>query len=377
MVDDIISISNCGYKSVDLNAYITTQCELKKLRFHVPDEKGKTKCHQIHIGKDSVLCPTLKIHGFNMQKVKEDKYLGDILSSGGKNTTNLKDRIGKGLGIISEIMSILDTISFGFQYFRIFAILREAMFLNGILTNAEVWYGVKNCEIEGLEDLDRTLIRKAPKEANYLELGLIPIKFIIKARRINYLHDILRSDENGMLYKFFQAQSECPSKEDWSEQVKMDLKDLQIKEDIPILKTMTKIGVKTIVKKQLRQSVLDALNVEKYRHSKMDNLVYIEFKMQEYFLSEELTTTQKRIIFLFRTRMANFKENFRGFSPPLPCKICGMEIDSQSHAVICFQTLRFTTTKGNYDEVFLTNISRVIAIMLEQIMEIRKNKDDH
>ena len=120
-----------------LNTYLTTQCELKKLRFHIPDENGKTKCHQLHIGKSSIVCPDLKIHGHNMEKVLNDKYLGDILSSDGSNTANLKERIGKGLGCISDIMSILDTISFGSHYFRIFTLLREAKFLNAILTNAE------------------------------------------------------------------------------------------------------------------------------------------------------------------------------------------------------------------------------------------------
>ena len=82
----------------------------------------------MHIGKESVLCPDLKIHGYNMEKVSSDKYLGDILSSDGRNSINMKERIGKGIGIISEIMSIMDTISFGFKYFRMLILLREAMF---------------------------------------------------------------------------------------------------------------------------------------------------------------------------------------------------------------------------------------------------------
>ena len=47
MVDDLLSVSACGHDSVAMNTYLTTQCELKKLRFHVPDDKGKTKCPSI------------------------------------------------------------------------------------------------------------------------------------------------------------------------------------------------------------------------------------------------------------------------------------------------------------------------------------------
>ena len=80
------------------------------------------------------------------------------------------------------------------------------MFINGILTNAETWHSVKKTEIEELEQLDRSLLRKifkvpisTPKESFYLELGLLPIGTVVKARRIVYLHDIANMKENEML----------------------------------------------------------------------------------------------------------------------------------------------------------------------------------
>ena len=108
----------------------------------------------------------------------------------------------------------------------------------------------------------------------------------------------------------------------------------------------------------------------------MDDMMYTEVKIQDYFLNQEFTTSQKRNIFLFRTRMANFSENFQGFNPPLPCKICRMDIDSQSHSVICFLTIKDIKQKGNYEEIFLNKISKDTAVMLGKIMEIRKKKDD-
>ena len=53
-----------------------------------------------------------------------------------------------------------------------------------------------------------------------------------------------------------------------------------------------------------------------------------------------------------------------------------MDVDSQAHSVICFLTIKDGSRKGNYDEIFLNNISRETAIMLEEIMEIRKKKDE-
>ena len=61
------------------------------------------------------------------------------------------------------------------------------MFINGIVTNAEVWYGASDTLIEDLEEVDELLLRKilnghskTPKEALYLETGVVPIRYIIK-----------------------------------------------------------------------------------------------------------------------------------------------------------------------------------------------------
>ena len=383
MVDDLLAVSPCGHQAVALNTFLTTQCELKKLRFHVPDENGKTKCHQMHIGKNTVICPDLKIHGHKMEKVMSDKYLGDILSSNGTNSINLKERIGKGIGKINEILSILDTISFGHQYFRILILLREAMFINSILTNADIWFGVKDSEVSELEDLDRSLLRRAfqcpittPKEACHLELGLLPIGCILKARRANYFHYLVNSEQDGMLYKFFQAMSENPSKDDWTEQAAEDLKDLEIEENFSYFKSVSKMKFKTIVKLKTKEHALDRLNEEKFKHSKMENLVFTSMEIQKYLLSEEITLAQKRNIFLLRTRMADYEQNYSGGSSQLitPCRICLLHSDCQAHSVKCYETLKSVTKKGNYTEIFSNRISTDTAIMLHEITEARKNK---
>ena len=38
--------------------------------------------------------------------------------------------------------------------------LRNAMFLNGILTNSEVWHGINDEDIGKLEEVDECLLRK-------------------------------------------------------------------------------------------------------------------------------------------------------------------------------------------------------------------------
>ena len=81
-VDNLMAIIHiCGQEYLAVNNFINTQIELKKIKFHTPDVNGKTKCHKMHIGKQSHLWPELQVHGTKIVKVNEDTYLGDVISA--------------------------------------------------------------------------------------------------------------------------------------------------------------------------------------------------------------------------------------------------------------------------------------------------------
>ena len=195
MVDDLLGIAPCGLESLALNTFINVQIEMKKLRFHTPGADGKSKCHQIHVGRPNEFCPTLHVHGTKMLSVTSDTYLGDVVSGDGSNKINIETRVSKGLGKIAQIMSMVGKISLGKHYFKIALLLRESLFLSSILTNSEVWYRVTKAEIEELELLDRSLIKRifsvpdsTPSSALFLETGCIRVGTTIKARRVNFLY---------------------------------------------------------------------------------------------------------------------------------------------------------------------------------------------
>ena len=130
----------------------------------------------IHVGNDLGICPQLKVHESVMQIVSHDKYLGDIISSDGKNDLNVQD-LSKGHGLVTQIMNILEKVTLGSHYFKVALQLRESIFVNGITTNAEVWYGLSSKQVEQMESLDKMLLRKVletpvstPVEGIYLEL---------------------------------------------------------------------------------------------------------------------------------------------------------------------------------------------------------------
>ena len=216
MVDDLLCVNSCGLDTVLLNSFIKAKSNMKKLQF------GEKKCHKIHVACDQTLCPSLTVDrwkekqidkvetnkssvedihdGFHeLEESSSEKYLGDIISRTGKNDENIQARYKKGLGIIKQILSILEELCFGKYFFKVAKILRDSLFINSILLNSEVWYNLSKSNIEDLEKLDNILLKKiceipssAPSAFLHLELGTVPIRFILKTRRLLFLQYILQ-----------------------------------------------------------------------------------------------------------------------------------------------------------------------------------------
>ena len=211
MVDDLLGVANCGLDSLNLNTFINTQVELKKLRFHTVDKNGKSKCSVMHVGKRSAICPQLEVHGTPIHTVANTKYLGDIVAADSKNDLNIQSRVAKGMGNITRVMNMLDKVTLGKHYFKTAILLRESIFLSALLTNSESWHGVTSANINQLEQVDKLLVRKilktpisTPSEAMYLELGILKIGTIIKARRINFCTIYLIGVKKKLLAKFLE-----------------------------------------------------------------------------------------------------------------------------------------------------------------------------
>ena len=239
MIDDLLCLTRCGLKSVLMNGYINAKSNIKKLQF------GTSKCHKMHIGVSNSQCPDLYVDNWKLKKTNEyftmsenlkdeeggqvkldtvenEKYLGDIVSFDGKTKKNILARRNKGIGVVNQILTILDGTCYGPHVFEVGLLFRKSFFINSILTNSESWYGLKIEEIELLEQVDEMLLRKilevgksCPKEMLYLETGSWPIRFIIMSRRLMFLHYILNEDEKSLLKQVLNAQIADPVRNDW------------------------------------------------------------------------------------------------------------------------------------------------------------------
>ena len=381
MVDDVLGIAKCGNKSIELNTFINTHMEMKKLKFHTPDATGKSKCHKLHVGKPTTLCPELRVHGTVMESVQKDVYLGDTISADGTNTANIQARISKGNGILSQIRNYLETMSFGAHYFKIAMLLRESLLLNGILTNCSSWYGLTETDLTGLESLDlaffRTLFQvpqTVPTVSLFLETGSYSIRTIIKVRRVIYLHYLLKLKNGEMLNKFFYAQWENPVKADWTVEVKKNLIEFGLPTDLEQIKAFSENKFKNLVKKHAKSYEFERFLEQKETNakSKMKNLFYNELKMQDYLLLKNMNASQAKALFKFRVRMAPFGENFRGGQAMIICPLCKGHPDGQSESFECVQIKKVIDVQGSYMQIFGQNFSRELVKTVQSIYNFRE-----
>ena len=168
-----------------------------------------------------------------------------------------------------------------------------------MLLNAEVWFNVLQKHIDDLERMDNNLLRKVmdapsktPIVSLYLEMGCIPVRYLLKYKRIMYLHHILKLEENHLVRKVFSAQEKKPSKDDWILQVTEDLENLGLGHlEFNSIQALSKSRFKKIVKKALKETVLEYL--EGKRGTKSEKLSSDNLDLQDYLKSERLTLNEK------------------------------------------------------------------------------------
>ena len=271
MCDDVASISRCGIDSIKTNAIINAKIESKKLEF------GPTKCFQIHVGKNVKACCSLKVHEAEMTRKESEVYLGDTICSSGKNEKNIQNKTNQGVGAISQMFSMLNQISLGHYHFDIALIMRDAMLVSKLVSRSEVWYNVLKKKYESLEKVPEMFLRRlldvptsTPLESLYIEGGGIPIRFIIKTRRMMYWWHLVHIGPSEVLKKFYIVQKLNRSKDDWVCQLEKDKKELNLEWSDEKVKSFYKEQFRNIVKSRRETNAFRRNKVGTFKYRKLE-----------------------------------------------------------------------------------------------------------
>ena len=412
MVDDVVCIAECGYKSVMVNSYMQSKTSTKKLQF------GASKCKKNHIGKqcEDFKCHPLLIDTWEENEVKdeetgnfqvedvcigeevmeekhEEKYLGDVISKDGRNLKNIQARINKGKGIVKKILDILEGIPFGKMYFQVAVLLRNSLLVSSLLCNSEAWFNLTDSELNLLETVDLILLRSimkapksTPKEMLFLELGLQPLRDLIRQRRLNFLHYILTQGADSMIFKVFNKQSQNRQKKDWVTTVLKDLELVGLNVTFADIQAMNKTKWKNIVKLHIREKSLQNLQEIKQKHSKVKELKHVKLEMQKYLLPNKYESSKEDIqsIFKIRSRVLDLKMNLKGIYDTYECEVCLKEEESQKHIYECTEIWKIREINHenipkyenilNGDVLEMIEVAKIIQANMK-IQEKAKDKD--
>ena len=105
----------------------------------------------------------------------------------------------------------------------------------------------------------------------------------------------------------------------------------------------------------------------------MKNLTYESLRIQNYFTRTDITIEEKKTIFKYRTRMADFGENYKGGRGQVSCPLCGTHPDKQELSYECRYIKEKLNLNGSFSEIYGENIEKQTVETLEKITQIREN----
>ena len=362
MIDDVMGMAICGDQSIELNAIINSKMESKKLRL------SHDKCYKIHICKKSDTCSqVLRVHDNEMKTVSQATYLGDVLCEKGTIDETINKRSQKALGIISQINSILSTVSLGSFHFDIAMVLRDALFVNSVMVNSEVWHNVQMKHVLSLEQSDLNLMKKilnshskTASEAYYLELAKYPLRFTLSKRRLMYLWHLLHRDTNELIYKIYQAQKLNENRGDWVKILNEERFRYGIVESDEEISQLSKNKFKKVVQEKIQKFANKYLHDLAKTHKKSAKIENKKFVRQLYFADRRFSREDIQLLFALRTRTINVKQNFKSQYENMNCRICKVEnsLEDEEHILHCGAfdeytgDIMFNDVYGNIDKQF-------------------------
>ena len=249
-------------------------------------------------------------------------------------------------------------------------ILRSSLFLSSLISNSEAWIGLTKKNITDLETVDEQLLRKmlsahskTPKELLYLELGALPVRFILMSRRINFLWYLINDKEGSLLKRFFEAQCDQPIRGDWVSTVKQDLAELEISLSFEEIERISKDAFKELVKKKVKKGALEYLQKLKQTHSKAKNLSYDELDLQMYLKSgtSKMTIKEKSFTFALRSRTIDVNCNKLQGQTNVKCRLGCDQDETQSHLLHCSALRDSAIVKDlpNYEDIHGKSVEKI------------------
>ena len=317
-----------------------------------------------------------------IEETSEYKYLGDIITSDGKNKENLKARKVKAKATVITVKTIAANEVINNIETAVLLELHEKICIASLLNNAESWSlnkgeeeDIEKTEIQALKDLF-DLPLHIPTTAIVHTFGVLFTKQRIDLKVLTFLHKILNKEEGIWLQKTLLTLETLNI--GWFKKVQAMLNEYELPDDLTIIKDHTLIQwpmrVKTAIEKKHKErlvescykvnngirtpktktmSIVDQIENETYRRAPVREILY-------------MTKNELKTVMIARFGMLHCGKNHQGTMNQI-CDTCKC-IDDENHRINdCKKwkdrNLSDSITKVDFNDIYSADLDTVRALI--------------
>ena len=257
--------------------------------------------------------------------------------------------------------------------------MRCGILLGSMLNNSETWMNLSKKNIEELEKPDKVLKDKlfGTKSSTvfyYLELGILPAKYVIMRKRLKFLKYIIDEPIETMIRKVFEEQRKETRKGDFVNLFSEDFKQLELKTEFKDIEGFTKSAWNKKINEITENLAFKALVNENANKSKTKHIIYKQLEMSDY-LCENKNTRVSKTIFSIRAGTLDLKQlNPWKYNDNL-CVMCNLKEESLDHFMNCNS---YDRENISWEDIFQDNKEKLFEIGIEAMtrMTIRGKKKE-
>ena len=320
------------------------------------------------------------------------KYLGDIITSDGKNIKNIESRKSKTYATTININSIASTEVLRRIETSVLIELHDKITIPGLLANAESW-SLSKTESTEMEKIEIQALRNLfdlpihiPTPALIFSFGTLYTHFRIEKRRLTYLHRILNRPDTHWTKKTFHHLFE--QNIGWGKTIKQTLQSLGLPTDLSEIQNKrpnewkNQVNTKIEIKNKTRliddcHKMVDGQKTQKTktRHiiGQLTNEQYTRMPSPEL---QSLSKQETKTILISRFRMLECGVNFKGSNTTV-CQTC-KKTDDETHrlnhctrfrAINCYDD----DVKPNFNDIYSSDVDvlKKIVTTIEKIWNTR------
>ena len=215
------------------------------------------------------------------------------------------------------------------------------------------------------------LSKKSPRSLILLELGLVPVEYLLKQKRINFLHHLLTDEDESLSKKVFLKQVEKPLRGDFVMFVNKDLAELEITMTYDEIKNVPKNKFKELVKEKTKKASFEKLLKDRGKLHKGREIEYEELETQGYLRpGNQLNIHEMRKILQIRIRDTSVRANYKNAHKNTTCPApdCNYE-ETQKHLYSsnCWIKVKegfpVSSNSSNYEDIFEQDVKKQFEVM--------------